>query len=56
MKLAPPVQIPIESEDVTIIDVDEYKAASDSPVPMFVQHTEAMLDEIDRMVFGSPLP
>ncbi|KAG5542562.1 hypothetical protein RHGRI_022181 [Rhododendron griersonianum] len=48
-KLAPPVQIPIESEDVTIIDVDEYKAASDSPVPMFVQHTEAMLDEIDRM-------
>ncbi|KAF7138161.1 hypothetical protein RHSIM_Rhsim07G0255300 [Rhododendron simsii] len=48
-KLAPPVQVPIESEDVTIIDVDEYKAASDSPVPMFVQHTEAMLDEIDRM-------
>ncbi|KAI8549050.1 hypothetical protein RHMOL_Rhmol07G0321200 [Rhododendron molle] len=48
-KLAPPVQVPIESEDVTIVDVDEYKAASDSPVPMFVQHTEAMLDEIDRM-------
>ncbi|XP_058223374.1 G2/mitotic-specific cyclin-2-like isoform X2 [Rhododendron vialii] len=48
-KLAPPVQVPIESEDVSIIDVDEYKAASDSPVPMFVQHTEAMLNEIDRM-------
>ncbi|KAK0577113.1 hypothetical protein LWI29_027918 [Acer saccharum] len=36
-----------ESEDCTIIDVDEYRLTGD--VPMFVQHTEAMLDEIDRM-------
>uniref|UniRef100_A0A5B7A233 Putative cyclin n=1 Tax=Davidia involucrata TaxID=16924 RepID=A0A5B7A233_DAVIN len=34
---------PSESEDCTIIDVDDFS------VPMFVQHTEAMLEEIDRM-------
>ncbi|GAB2289296.1 hypothetical protein Dimus_023600 [Dionaea muscipula] len=38
-----------EPDDCIIIDVEDFKAASD-PVPMFVQHTEAMLDEIDRMV------
>ncbi|GMP63929.1 hypothetical protein CsSME_00025417 [Camellia sinensis var. sinensis] len=32
-----------------IIDVDDYKVAGDSPIPMFVQHTEAMLEKIDRM-------
>ncbi|XP_059637619.1 G2/mitotic-specific cyclin-2-like [Cornus florida] len=37
------------SEDCAIIDVDDYEAACDHPVPMFVQHTEAMLEEIDRM-------
>ncbi len=37
-------------EDCTIIDVEEYEDASDGLVPMFVKHTEAMLDEIDRMV------
>ncbi|XP_062165557.1 G2/mitotic-specific cyclin-2-like [Alnus glutinosa] len=45
-----PVQLvpnPSESEDCTIIDVEDYKATSD--VPMFVQHTEAMLEEIYRM-------
>ncbi|THF99144.1 hypothetical protein TEA_022853 [Camellia sinensis var. sinensis] len=31
-------------------DVDDYKVAGDSPIPMFVQHTEAMLEKIDRMV------
>lgn len=36
-------------EDCTIIDVEEYEDASDGLVPMFVKHTEAMLDEIDRM-------
>ncbi|KAK3231981.1 hypothetical protein Dsin_003862 [Dipteronia sinensis] len=36
-----------DSEDCTIIDVDDYRLTGD--VPMFVQHTEAMLDEIDRM-------
>ncbi|XP_059459811.1 G2/mitotic-specific cyclin-2-like isoform X2 [Corylus avellana] len=46
-----PVQLvpnPSESEDYcTIIDVEDYKATSD--LPMFVQHTEAMLEEIYRM-------
>nr|XP_016457127.1 PREDICTED: G2/mitotic-specific cyclin-2-like [Nicotiana tabacum] len=37
------------SEDCIIIDAEEYKAAGDSSVPMFVQHTEAMMEEIDRM-------
>ncbi|KAL1540597.1 Cyclin-B2-3 [Salvia divinorum] len=33
-----------------IIDADDdYKNADDHDVPMFVQHTEAMLEEIDRM-------
>jgi hypothetical protein len=44
---------PSESEDCTIIDVEDYKATSD--VPMFVQHTEAMLEEIYRMVFSAHL-
>ncbi|CAK9178323.1 unnamed protein product [Ilex paraguariensis] len=44
-----PFLYPRESEDCTIIDVDDYKATGDFPVPMFVQHTEAMLEEIYRM-------
>ncbi|XP_058220556.1 G2/mitotic-specific cyclin-2-like [Rhododendron vialii] len=48
-KLVQSVPVPAESEDCAIIDVDDYKAASAFPVPMFVQHTEALLDEIDRM-------
>ncbi|KAL4616472.1 hypothetical protein ACB092_07G201600 [Castanea dentata] len=40
---------PTSLEDCTIIDVVEYDDASDGLVPMFVKHTEAMLDEIDRM-------
>ncbi|KAM7517362.1 hypothetical protein LguiA_006945 [Lonicera macranthoides] len=44
------VSITSELEDCTIIDVEEHnKATDDYPVPMFVQHTEAMMDEIDRM-------
>ncbi|KAK9271440.1 hypothetical protein L1049_027031 [Liquidambar formosana] len=39
----------IESQDCTIIDVEDYKASCEDPVPMFVQHTQAMLEEIDRM-------
>ncbi|XP_047977140.1 cyclin-B2-3-like [Salvia hispanica] len=39
--------------DCIIIDADDddddYKNADDHDVPMFVQHTEAMLEEIDRM-------
>ncbi|KAL7085669.1 hypothetical protein ACP275_14G292800 [Erythranthe tilingii] len=38
-------------EDCVIVDAEEeYKSMDDdNDVPMFVQHTEAMLDEIDRM-------
>lgn len=36
-------------EDCTIIDVDEFnRDTGEDLVPMFVQHTEAMLDEIDH--------
>ncbi|KAL1547080.1 Cyclin-B2-3 [Salvia divinorum] len=37
--------------DYIIIDADDddYKDVDDHDVPMFVQHTEAMLEEIDRM-------
>ncbi|KAJ4835846.1 Cyclin-B2-4 [Turnera subulata] len=50
-KAVPLVPIRSEAEDCTIIDVDddEKDGASDFSEPMFVQHTEAMLDEIDRM-------
>ncbi|XP_043712370.1 G2/mitotic-specific cyclin-2-like [Telopea speciosissima] len=39
------------SDDFTVIDVDDddYKGTNDFPVPMFVKHTEAMLDEIYQM-------
>ncbi|XP_022748824.1 cyclin-B2-4-like isoform X2 [Durio zibethinus] len=43
------VSVSNESEDCTSIDVDDPKESSDFDVPMFVQHTEAMLEEIDRM-------
>lgn len=37
--------------DCEIIDVEDIEdEACDALVPMFVKHTEAMLDEIDRMV------
>lgn len=39
-----------ESEDCIVIDAEDYKATGYSSVPMFVQHTEAMMEEIDRMV------
>ncbi|XP_010266169.1 PREDICTED: G2/mitotic-specific cyclin-2-like [Nelumbo nucifera] len=48
-KPIPPVVNPSVSQDCTIIDVDDYKGANDLPVPMFVNHTEDMLDEIDQM-------
>ncbi|KAL3830507.1 hypothetical protein ACJIZ3_019309 [Penstemon smallii] len=39
-----------QSEDCIIIDADvDYKTGDDHDVPMFVHHTEAMLEEIDRM-------
>ncbi|PHT90524.1 hypothetical protein T459_05637 [Capsicum annuum] len=39
-----------ETEDCIIIDVEDYKATGYSDVPIFVQHTEAMMEEIDRMI------
>lgn len=45
----PPLPKQSEPRDCPIIDVDEYNLHDDYPVPMFVQHTEAMLEEIDRM-------
>ncbi|KAL3321769.1 hypothetical protein AABB24_039403 [Solanum stoloniferum] len=38
-----------ELEGAIIIDVEDYKSTSDHAVPMSVQHTEAMMEEIDRM-------
>ncbi|KAI3465444.1 hypothetical protein Pfo_022107 [Paulownia fortunei] len=44
-----PVLSTHQSNDCIIIDADDYKNVDDHDVPMFVQHTEAMLEEIDRM-------
>ncbi|KAK4489906.1 hypothetical protein RD792_000554 [Penstemon davidsonii] len=44
-----PVLSTNQSKDPIIIDVDENKTMDGHDVPMFVQHTEAMLEEIDRM-------
>lgn len=35
--------------DCLIVDAEDYKVIGDYDVPMSVQHTEAMLEEIDRM-------
>lgn len=35
-----------KSKDCSVIEAEEY---DDAAIPMFVKHTEAMLDEIDRM-------
>ncbi|KAK6793103.1 hypothetical protein RDI58_012184 [Solanum bulbocastanum] len=45
----PVVPIRNESADCIIIDAEDYKTTGNSTVPMFVQHTEAMMEEIDRM-------
>nr|DAD30789.1 TPA_asm: hypothetical protein HUJ06_009640 [Nelumbo nucifera] len=47
--LIPSVVNPSVLEDCTIIDVDDYNGGNDFLVPMFVKHTKAMLEEIDRM-------
>ncbi|KAF3628883.1 Cyclin-B2-3 [Capsicum annuum] len=39
-----------EIEDCIIIDVEDYKATGYFDVPIFVQHTEVMMEKIDRMV------
>ncbi|KAF3682860.1 Cyclin-B2-5 [Capsicum annuum] len=38
-----------ETEDCIIIDAKDYKATGYFDMPMFVQHTEAMMEEIDRI-------
>ena len=40
---------PSELKDCVFVDAEDCKGTSDLPVPMSVQHTEAMLEEIDRM-------
>ncbi|MCD7447904.1 hypothetical protein HAX54_035835 [Datura stramonium] len=48
----PPVQTAPnrnELEGPIIIDVEDYKATSGYAVPMFVQHTETMMEETDQM-------
>lgn len=44
-----PLQSVSETVDHNVIDVEDYRASDDVDVPMYVQHTEAMLEEIDRM-------
>ncbi|KAG9146482.1 hypothetical protein Leryth_011772 [Lithospermum erythrorhizon] len=38
-----------DSQDCIIVDAEDFKNNYVEPVPMFIQHTEAMLEEIDRM-------
>ncbi|PHT79479.1 hypothetical protein T459_17531 [Capsicum annuum] len=38
-----------KTEDCIIIDAEDYKATGYSDVPMFVQHIEVMMEEIDRI-------
>ncbi|XP_073046362.1 cyclin-B2-4-like [Primulina eburnea] len=38
-----------QSKDFTIIDAEDQTPIDDDAMPMFVQHTEAMLEEIDEM-------
>lgn len=45
----PNASVVVEEEDSIISDVVDYKTTDDYPVPMSVQHTEALLQEIDRM-------
>jgi cyclin B len=50
-----PDSVSSEEPETIIIDVDESdKEGGDSNEPMFVQHTEAMLEEIEQMVYIFP--
>lgn len=42
-----------QSKDYTIIDAKDQTPIDYDVVPMFVQHTEAMMEEIDEMVLLS---
>ncbi|KAG4214182.1 hypothetical protein ERO13_A01G105300v2 [Gossypium hirsutum] len=48
-KLQMKPEVPNESDDFTIIDLDDPKESNDTEVPMFERHVESMLEEIDRM-------
>lgn len=48
-----PIPSTHQSSDCIIIDAEDCKPTDDHDVQMFVQHTESMLEEIDRMVFIS---
>lgn len=41
----------MHGQDSAAINAEDFDMIEDSPVPMFVQHTEAMLEEIDQMVW-----
>ncbi|KAK6116170.1 hypothetical protein DH2020_008439 [Rehmannia glutinosa] len=43
------ISVTHQSDDCIIIDAEDYKPMANHDVPMFVQHTEAMLEEIDKM-------
>ncbi|XP_027356695.1 G2/mitotic-specific cyclin-2-like [Abrus precatorius] len=44
--LAPTSSYPL---DCAIVNIHDYEDSSDNAIPVFVKHTEAMLDEIDRI-------
>ncbi|KAE8690312.1 Cyclin b2,4 isoform 2 [Hibiscus syriacus] len=44
-----PVPFPNQPDDCIVIDLDDTKASNESDMQMFVQHAEAMSEEIDRM-------
>lgn len=46
----PPVQNPSQIEDSKITDVEEYKPASDLPVPMSPEPTGSLLSDKNQMV------
>ncbi|KAE8731427.1 Cyclin b2,4 isoform 2 [Hibiscus syriacus] len=49
-KSVPPEPVPNESDDRTITDLDDDpESGNESDLPMFKQHVEAMLEDIDRM-------
>ncbi|KAK4779135.1 hypothetical protein SAY86_006663 [Trapa natans] len=43
------IHIEPDLADCCTVDVDDYNMCTEYPAPMFIQHTEAMLEEIDRM-------
>ncbi|PIA56826.1 hypothetical protein AQUCO_00700877v1 [Aquilegia coerulea] len=48
-KQKPSIEKPSEPDDLHILDVEEYQAGGDLPVPMSVKRSESMIVEIDEM-------